>query len=79
MTEYTNNNEAKADAILEGKQYFPSIETYRENSFELGYNTAIRDFVGRLHFELLESVGTNKKEMEFAVRVIDMVAGQLKK
>lgn len=63
--------------------WLEELKALKENKWtdiyiKRGYNKAICDFVGRLHFELLESVGTNKKEMEFAVRVIDIVAEQLK-
>lgn len=55
----------------------PYYDGFKEGK-QVGYNKAICAFVGRLHFELLESVGTDKGQMEFAVRVIDIVAEQLK-
>lgn len=64
-------------------EWLEELKDFKENKWtdiyiKRGYNKAICDFVGRLHFELLESVGTDKEQMEFAVRVINIVAEQLK-
>lgn len=67
----------KEDEDLQLRYCYEDLSLAEHRGFMYGYRAAISDMKGQLHFELLESVGTDKEEMEFAVNLVDIVAEQL--